>query len=134
MNNIFSCETVDGGCFAFAPLVGSNLFCQRTSQLGESACHMPISYRFILLETSAAGLPGNYLYSIYVMRFGHFGDTESESSGGKVQKCQVTKAQVKMRDCSEGTDATAGLLVLATNGTKWEVLRYDSRYVTGRLQ
>ena len=23
---------------------------------------MPISYRFILLETSAAGLPGNYLY------------------------------------------------------------------------
>ena len=62
MNNGFSCETVDGGGFAFAPLVGSNLFCQRTSQLGESACHMPISYRFILLETSAAGLPGNYLY------------------------------------------------------------------------
>ena len=61
MNNIFSCETVDGGCFAFAPLVGSNLFCQRTSQLSESTCHMPISYRFILLETSAAGLPGNYL-------------------------------------------------------------------------
>ena len=58
----FFCETVDGGCFAFAPLVGSNLFCQRTSQLGESACHMPISYRFIRLETSAAGLPGNYLY------------------------------------------------------------------------
>ena len=59
--HFFPCETVDGGCFAFAPLVGSNLFCQRTSQLGESTCHMPISYRFILLETSAAGLPGNYL-------------------------------------------------------------------------
>ena len=42
MNSVFSCETVDGGCFAFAPLVGSNLFCQRTSQLGESACHMQI--------------------------------------------------------------------------------------------
>ena len=53
-------KTVDGGCFAFAPLVGPNLFCQRTSQLGESACHMPFSYRFILLETAAAGLPGNY--------------------------------------------------------------------------
>ena len=63
MNNVFSCETVDRGCFAFAPLVVSNLVCQRTSQLGESACHMPISYRLILLETSAAGLPGNYLYT-----------------------------------------------------------------------
>ena len=57
MNNLFSCEVVDGGCFVFALLVDSNLFYQRISQLGELVCYMPISYRFILLEISAAGLP-----------------------------------------------------------------------------
>ena len=58
MNNVFSCETVDRGCFAFAPLVVSNLVCQRTSQLGESACHMPISYRLFFWKLPPPACPG----------------------------------------------------------------------------
>ena len=65
MNNVFSCETVDGGCFAFAPLFGSNLFCQRTSQLGESACHMPISYRLIFFGNFRRRLARELLVNTY---------------------------------------------------------------------
>ena len=59
----FSCETVDGGCFAFAPLVGScrfQLFLSNNIAARRiSLPHAHFLYRFILLETSATGLRGN---------------------------------------------------------------------------
>ena len=64
---------------------------QRTSQLGESACHMPLSYRFIFLETSAAGLPGNYLYRNLQVGSRHFAYRQLSNQMSKYYAVQQTK-------------------------------------------
>ena len=70
---------------------------------------MPTSYRLILLETSAAGLPANYLYNHYLLHFAN------SLSLGVLHRYVVGQQLLDVVRCSEPVSCDAVSLVLFYN-------------------